>query len=44
MRKMRLDRLLSRFGLSRKEAVALIKAGRAAVNGGAFTITEMAEG
>ena len=33
MRKMRLDRLLSRFGLSRKEAAALIKAGRAAVNG-----------
>ncbi|MBO4299112.1 MAG: rRNA pseudouridine synthase [Clostridia bacterium] len=33
MRRMRLDRLLSRFGVSRKEAAELVKAGRAAVNG-----------
>ncbi len=33
MRKMRLDRLLARFGISRKEAAALVKAGRAVVNG-----------
>jgi len=30
---MRLDRLLARFGVSRREAAALVKAGRAAVNG-----------
>ena len=33
MRKMRLDRLLSRWGVSRKEAAALVKAGRVTVNG-----------
>lgn len=33
MRKMRLDRLLARGGLSRKEAAALVKAGRVTVNG-----------
>ncbi len=33
MRKMRLDRLLARFGVSRREAAALVKAGRVAVNG-----------
>lgn len=33
MRKMRLDRLLARGGVSRKEAAALVKAGRVKVNG-----------
>ena len=33
MRKMRLDRLLSRNGFSRKEAAALVKAGRVTVDG-----------
>ncbi len=33
MRKMRLDRLLSRNGYSRKEAAALVKAGRVTVDG-----------
>ena len=33
MRTMRLDRLFSRFGVSRKEAAALVKAGRVSVNG-----------
>ncbi len=37
MRKMRLDRLLSRFGVSRKEAAALAKAGRVTVNGRAVS-------
>ena len=33
MRKMRLDRLLSRSGVSRRDAAALVKAGRVTVNG-----------
>ena len=33
MRKMRLDRLLARSGVSRREAAALVKAGRVTVNG-----------
>ena len=33
MRKMRLDRLLSRNGSSRKEAAAMVKAGRVTVDG-----------
>ena len=33
MRKMRLDRLLARGGVSRREAAALVKAGRVTVNG-----------
>ena len=42
MRRMRLDRLLARSGASRREAAALVKAGRVTVNGAAAADPAMA--
>ena len=43
MRKMRLDRLLSRSGVSRRDASALVKAGRVTVNGSTASLGDGAD-